>query len=1141
MPLTDSQREAVESIREPLFIQAGAGTGKTFTLTKRLAHGLSEDSGYAIGGVGRLLTITFTNKAAGELIGRVRAELRACGLAEEALQVDAAWISTIHSMCRRMLLTHAFDVGVDPGANLLTEDESKGLSAIALDRLLQENAADERLERLFDAFGVEQAVKLASALSSLLSLAPRGLEDFDFGPAPAAANQQVVQGALQVFERAAAELEELGIPEGKSSYEKNRGSIAKTLELLTGWLENAPQSITWADIEKLAKDCPNVRGGKFKEPYTEIFAACKGAVVDLQATAACANAYELLQIAAGFAAAHVELHRALKREKGALDTNDLLIAAYRMLAGDPAIAQEYRDQFDSIMVDEFQDTDSLQVGIIGQICDSELSTLTTVGDAQQSIYGFRGADLEVYRDMRATMRAHNSHEVELTANFRSHADILRFVEDIFSKPEFFGGEFLKVSSGRVEAAKCEWLGAEEPRVKVLLAAGHKSESGRSYTSVDALRREDARAIADEFERLKGQGASYGDMAILLQSTKATRAGAYLRELRSRGIPCIVSGGSDFFLLNEVGTLVMLLRVLANRDDDEALFALLGSEMFCATDDELLLLSVTNKQRLRVGPEQARLKPSLFDALNLCVHSDSCEVGPALTRAFDVLRIATKDVSHLPLSQVLCDAVERSGWAASLREQRIEGGAVYANLERFCDMLDDYESLNGRSVYRASEYFRNMLSLAVQGTGARSKLGTLVSSGNEAVQIMTIHSSKGLEFPIVAVAEFEKNARGGAGDLYSLTEDHGRYLALGTSSSEVGGSYIIEGAPDVESFAQAGGPVSFRAHAYRLNKQRQQEEQQRLLYVALTRARDMLFLVAHDKAFGSTGELCNGLTKDCLSAVFEQEVPTSNATVKTKAGALVELRIASVPYESAGTQGVQGEQSCTVTHIYPELPKEPRISSYLPSGGAIHSYSSIAKRDGGAHEPVAQEISLRNREEEAETVSPVGSAFHLVAQWVAERRDATPQVLESRIASVVKRYELTSQQTQRLLMAVDEWVGSDRFAQIMGMPHVYAEHPFCVDIDGYALEGFIDLACFDLEGSALVIDYKTGTSAQGDAETLRERYTLQAQCYAYALLSSGSCEHVELAFVRPEAHMEEIVFEFGTEDVPALAAAILASE
>lgn len=116
------------------------------------------------------------------------------------------------------------------------------------------------------------------------------------------------------------------------------------------------------------------------------------------------------------------------------------------------------------MVDEFQDTDNLQVGIVNKICDEGLTTLATVGDAQQSIYGFRGADLEVYQRTRAMMRERGSNEVELTVNYRSQPDILRFVEDIFSKPEFFGGEFLKVSSGREEGVKPPVAHARTSRV-----------------------------------------------------------------------------------------------------------------------------------------------------------------------------------------------------------------------------------------------------------------------------------------------------------------------------------------------------------------------------------------------------------------------------------------------------------------------------------------------------------------------------------------------------------------------------------------------------------------------------------------------------------------------------------------------------
>lgn len=1138
MPLTPSQQAAVESAHEPLFIQAGAGTGKTFTLTKRIAHGLSQESGPLIGDVSRLLTITFTNKAAGELIGRVRAELRAQGLDEESLKIDAAWISTIHSMCRRMLLSHAFDVGVDPGANLLTEDETQALSALALDALLQDNAKDVRLIMLFDNLGVEGATNLISSLSELLMLAPGGRDDFDLGPAPASVRTIVsrVQGLLATYQGALAELDELGLPEGKITYAQNRDKIAvvaSALETLVATQKGAP---SWSVVANVIEECKPPGGGNLSAPYKGIFGECKDALLEFAIEAQSASAYELLRAALDFAAEHLERHHVLKQAQGALDTNDLLIAAYKLLDEDDELAQAYRDSFDSVMVDEFQDTDSLQVGIVSKICDDGLTTLATVGDAQQSIYGFRGADLEVYQRTRAMMRERGSNEVELTINYRSQPDILRFVEDIFSKPEFFGGEFLKVSSGREEDSGPSWLAPDEPRVKILFSAGHKAEKGQGRTSVDALRQADAVALADEFERLHMQGAAYGDMAILLQSTKGAKAGPYLRELRKRGIPVIVSGGSDFFLQPEVSTVVMLLRVLADRDDDEALFDLLGSDFFNASDDALLALSVINRQRLKLLPGESRAKPSLYDALCLYVEEAGAGVDEALGRARATIDHALAISSSTPFAQVLREAVELSGWRVTLAARGIEGGAVFANIERMCDLVDDYEALNGHALFAVSNYFRSLVDMAHGGTAARAKLGTLVGSGSNAVRIMTIHSSKGLEFPIVAVAEFDKSARGAGAQLISLSEEGKRYLALGVTGSNATARYLADEDQDPGSFALASEVAEHRAHAHQLKKLRDAQEQQRLLYVALTRARDKLILVAHDGAFASKGDLSAGLTSDCLHAVFGKEIPTRHAKITTDAGALVELAVTEVPYGAQEEQMDDEESSLVVAHRYPAFELSPRISAQPLDRAQIYSYSSIAHRDAQHRELVAPAVALRDRSQDTDTASRVGSAFHLVAQWLAQTPRVDERSIERRMFAASRCYGLIEDERVRLAGAVAAWVSSACYARVQEYARRYAEYAFCVDVEGVALEGYIDLVCFDDAGAALVIDYKTGTSGQG--EDLHERYALQAQCYAYALLSSGACEHVDMAFVRPEADMQEVTFAFDASDVPTLAQHIL---
>ncbi|WP_417049604.1 3'-5' exonuclease, partial [Ellagibacter isourolithinifaciens] len=385
------------------------------------------------------------------------------------------------------------------------------------------------------------------------------------------------------------------------------------------------------------------------------------------------------------------------------------------------------------------------------------------------------------------------------------------------------------------------------------------------------------------------------MAILLQSTKGAKAGPYLCELRRRGIPVIVSGGSDFFLQPEVSTVSMLLRVLADRDDDEALFALLGSGFFDASDDALLALSVINRQCLKLLPGESRAKPSLYDALCLYVEKAQGNLDKSLTRAFDTLEHALSASPGTPLAQIVREAIALSGWQATLAARGIEGGAVFANIERMCDLIDDYEALNGHAPFATSSYFRGLVDMAHEGMAARAKLGTLVSSGSNAVRIMTIHSSKGLEFPIVAVAEFEKSARNTGAQLISLSEEGKRYLALGVTGSNAAARYLVDEDQDPGSFALASEVAEHRAHAHQLKKLRDAQEQQRLLYVALTRARDKLILVTHDGAFASKGDLSAGLTGSCLHAVFGKDIPAGHAQVTTDAGALVELVVTEVPH------------------------------------------------------------------------------------------------------------------------------------------------------------------------------------------------------------------------------------------------------
>ena len=1142
MALTPNQKLAVETAGRPLFIQAGAGTGKTFTLTNRLAYGLSDESGRIIPGVENLLTITFTNKAAGELLGRVRAELRRRGLVEEALRVDAAWISTIHSMCRHILQEHAFEVGIDPGAQLLTEEESSDLRDQALEEMLKQRGDSVELQTLLEAYGIDDVIALVGDLASRLALAPKGAETFDLGPAPAPATITSLSNLLAELTGLREELGQLGEGEESTNYLKAYRILCTAVDELAAFVEASCDAPSWRRTSSFLEGLPEVKGGNAPKQYRESFKACRARITAVRVEAASAAAVEELRMALRLAEGVCARHRASKRALGAVDTDDLLIETYRLLESRPDIAREYRERFATVMIDEFQDTDLLQVEIVKRFCDEALSTLTTVGDAQQSIYGFRGADLEVYREVRAQMAACGSREVELTTNFRSHPDILRFVETIFSKPEFFGAEFLKVEAGQGNVRPLPWIDEAEPRVKLLVSAGEKAFRGSGATGIGALRASDAALVADEFERYKAAGADYGDMAILLSSIKSTKAGAYVSELRRRGIPCIIAGGSEFYTQPEVVLLVLFLRFLEDRDDDEALFALLGSRLFDVLDDDLLELWGIARQRLHIAADEARTKASLWDAVAYLVRTAPERASSALLHAHGVLREALDSASSTPLSTVVMRLVKCSGWYAQLQGDGVEGSATFANVQRLCDLLDDFERSAGHAVVAAAEHFREMCELAQAGVGARGKPGTMVSDGNAAVRIMTIHASKGLEFPIVAVAEYEKSGKRQSGpEPQALTEEGTTYLALQPKVTGDASKHFKDEEADVCTFADASDPDEFCVHAKQLAYQREKEESQRLLYVALTRAREVLLLVAHDSRLASSGKFAAGLTHDVMEAAYPEGTLGEAPVFKTDTGALVAARVVTVPYGGGDGEPGQGEEqvqpSEVRSHFLPAPAARAKVRASRRELSEFESYSSLAHRVESSDFAVPR---LRPRTPDAETVSALGSAFHLVAQWANETDGVfDEQALAGRAEAAARRFGVPADERGRLSSALAAWFSSERYAATRRFDHRRAECPFFVEAHGVQLEGFIDLLCVDDGGAeALIIDYKTGTSGEGDE--LRERYTLQAQCYAYAVLDAGLAHHVELAFVRPEAGMEEVVFSFDRASVDELADALVAN-
>ena len=539
MALTAGQAACVNTLDAPLAVSAGAGSGKTYTLTRRIVHAL--ESGF-IDDIGQVLAITFTSKAAGEIKSRVKGALRAGGMTEQALKVDDAWVSTIHGMCSRILRAYALELGIDPAFTVADEATVKTLLDASLEEVLggrddlvsvAQGIEPARLDALFSEFAVRSAGPRTASVEGMVrelveasSAHPDGMAALALPPAatgPVALLSQLCDVAQTAF----------CLAEGVKPGATRDKFLGATQEALDGAQEliasGAADALTYerALAAMSAFPVPGRNFGK-NTPYGEQAAELA------EQYFACAA-----QARAGLAAGHLDTLVALarlvaqafarrKRETGLLDNNDLLAFTARAFRDFPAIEAAYANRFKLVMVDEFQDTDQLQVDMIKRMAGEGFSRMCTVGDAQQSIYRFRGADVSVYRRHLEDVRARNAQGViELPDNFRSHRDVLALCDRVFAQPQVFGAGFMSLAPGRAESQVKRPFLPDGPRVEVqVTCVPYRGVSTDEATAIAARR------VARTFAEYAAAGHAYSDMVVLLGGM--SRANDYAAALRAGG-------------------------------------------------------------------------------------------------------------------------------------------------------------------------------------------------------------------------------------------------------------------------------------------------------------------------------------------------------------------------------------------------------------------------------------------------------------------------------------------------------------------------------------------------------------------------------------------------------------------------------
>jgi len=809
---SSEQQPAIVARGHDTVVTAGAGTGKTRTLVARylslLAEGLPLRS---------IIAITFTNKAAREMRNRVREEIRhylerpGLPAAERErwqrlyAELDAARICTIHSLCTEILRAHPAEADVDPSFQVLDEAPSGMLRTHALDEALAWAADKDDIVPLFGLLGSRD---LRRALDRLLQKRLDG--DEAFGSAQGdwlqhwketlAEEQQRALERLRanpLWPDAVGSLRDNKAHRADDRIERQRREVLAAIESPADPLEEKLQAMSC--LGKI-----NLSGGSARAwpEGREQLCEVKGALRILRGLwkeAALADKVATPldeQLAQAMPALHSlflharQTYDVLKREQNALDFDDLEQQALSLLQQDASVRARWRSEARAVLVDEFQDTNGRQRDLIAHLNGND-GKLFIVGDAKQSIYRFRGADVTVFRAERTRIEREGGFAFPLHTSYRAHRALVQGLNDLLRPvlgeqpdPERPWAEpFAELKHARTHPVP----DCEAPYIELILATGTKSSGALDRAAC---------ALSNRILELTRNDVGYGDVTILCRAS--TSFLAYEEALYRAGIPFVTVAGRGFYDRPEIRDLLNALSAIADPTDDLALVGLLRSPAFAFPDSALYRLC-----KERRGNNQAA---QLWDVLQQRGEQLLGEDGPRVKSFVHTVSEMHKLVGRAPAADVLKALLDRTDYRAAL----IQAGQSRA-VRNVAKLLADAHASDIVPIAQFLEYVASL-----RDYGARE--GEARATAEGAVRIMTVHMAKGLEFPVVVIGDVTYRGRGRR-DVF-IDSDLGVLIHLTDDEDH---------APAIYNLAKAR------------DKDREEAELNRLLYVAATRAKERLIL------------------------------------------------------------------------------------------------------------------------------------------------------------------------------------------------------------------------------------------------------------------------------------------------------------
>ena len=1120
---TPEQAAAIAVRGKDVLLEAGAGTGKTGVMVDRYCR-LVCDSGLSPDAV---LAFTFTEKAAAELRQRIRAELarRAERGSERAAAVLAgiggAWITTIHGFCNRVLAAHPVAAGVDPGFRVLDAPEAARAAREAFDDALVEFLAggDRAREETVAAYDVEGLRAMIVMVHD--ELRSRGVADPRLPEPPAADPEAALAEVVSAAEECLAELKE-----GDAKRELPERALARLA---------APGPPP--DLDEL-RALATTSKAKALAAYREAIEAVVARTAEAgEGGVAYHHVAELLRLfSARFEAA--------KERRAGIDFEDLQILAARLLER-AEIGEHYRSRFRQILVDEFQDTNRLQLRLVKALRGPR-TELVVVGDELQSIYGFRHADLDVFRARREELdRRADAELMRLSGNFRSRPEVVGAV-NLFGEA-LLGAAYnpLRVGTSPPE----EPARGEGPPVELLLTArdGWDEEEIELEPAIDGATPvnclAEARFVAERLRELADEGVPRGEMVVLLRAF--THLDAYEDSLERAGLRPYVVGGRGYWSQQQVADVCALLAVIANPLDDHALFGALASPACAVAPDTLWLLRMAAGKRRHVWPaveaaaggEAELVAPERLEGIP--------EAERELLRTF-VSRIGSlrERAPRLSLAALIEAAVTETGYDLAVLS-RPAGEARFANVRKMGRLAAEFESREGRDLRGFLDF------LAARAESDAEAQAATAAEGHDGVRIMTVHNAKGLEFGVVAVPDLSRRLLNGA---------RSPLLALGREEPpRVGLRLVRLGSPKIDLFEYGA--------LCEESQEREAEEELRLFHVAATRARERLILSGvvnpqpgrETKGKPVVERLVEafGVPRDEDSTVpvappsprpgLDAEMAPSEIAVRVnlpsperaaelrelrRRGAaarelgegpppLVERRPPIVPSRPLSYTAISAYEECAY-RFYMERVLGLRAPSELHqiSGPAGREFDAVRDQEAEAAAPSAREERTAR-----------GAAVHALLEWSQAHGWAEPSPALAARHAIANG--LGDEVAAELLEPVRQWIDSPLRERIGAeATRTRAEVPLLLGVGGTVLRGSIDLLVEREGAPPLVVDYKTDRLAGADPSERAAHYGVQRSIYALAAAEALGADEVEVAYVFLERPDEPAVSLLGPEKMAA---------